>query len=121
MGNGSHIKSYPMMATAVDAVDIDPSGVFKYVLIKLKGEEDKYIVRGYKWGEYHADIFEKVEEDLKRDHGVRCSCHGGGRINHDSEKKEILVYGHSIGYGRADHAKTVKLLKIRYPDYDICF
>jgi len=28
-------------------------------------------------------------------------------------------YGYSIGFGKADHSKTVELLKQRYPDYAI--
>ncbi|XP_054440752.1 14 kDa phosphohistidine phosphatase isoform X1 [Pteronotus mesoamericanus] len=43
-------------------VDIDPDGVFKYVLIRVRAAapseapagESKDIVRGYKWAEYHA-------------------------------------------------------------------
>ena len=39
-------------------VDIDPSGKFKYVLIKLHFENNtsKLLVRGFAWGEYHDDI-----------------------------------------------------------------
>ncbi|XP_037348461.1 14 kDa phosphohistidine phosphatase isoform X2 [Talpa occidentalis] len=43
-------------------VDIDPDGVFKYVLIRVHAAppsgapaaENKEIVRGYKWAEYHG-------------------------------------------------------------------
>ena len=40
----------------VPEVDIDPSGVFKYILIKLHRSEGdpKYIVRGYARHEYHG-------------------------------------------------------------------
>ena len=44
----------------VEDVDIDTSGKFKYVLIKLyhpDSEEDyKYIVRGYKWAGFHGKL-----------------------------------------------------------------
>lgn len=44
-------------------VDIDPEGVFKYVLIRVHpaspsgapAGECKEIVRGYKWAEYHGE------------------------------------------------------------------
>lgn len=39
-------------------VDIDPDGVFKYVLIRVRAApagESKEIVRGYKWAEYHGE------------------------------------------------------------------
>ena len=44
-------------------VDIDPDGVFKYVLIRVHAAppseapagKSKEIVRGYKWAEYHGE------------------------------------------------------------------
>lgn len=39
-------------------VDIDPDGVFKYVLIRVHAApagQSKEIVRGYKWAEYHGE------------------------------------------------------------------
>lgn len=44
-------------------VDIDSDGVFKYVLIRVHttppsgtaAGENKEIVRGYKWAEYHGE------------------------------------------------------------------
>jgi hypothetical protein len=29
------------------------------------------------------------------------------------------VYGYSVGFGKADHSKTVDLLKKKYPNYKI--
>lgn len=101
--------------SSLPVVDIDPSGVFKYVLIKAKqGSVEKVFVRGYSWGSYHADIFEDFESKNK---ALSLSCLGGGRINHSPENKSILVYGYSMGFGRADHSLTVGLLKAKYPDY----
>ena len=44
---------------AVSPVDIDPDGVFKYILIKVHTQDDKfkYIVRGYDKHEYHGKHF----------------------------------------------------------------
>ena len=43
---------------SVEDVDIDESGRFKYILVKVWPLDDektfKYIVRGYKWAEYHG-------------------------------------------------------------------
>ena len=47
-----------------------------------------------------------------------CQCRGGGRINHNAAEKKILVYGYSMGYGKADHTKAVELLKKKYPNYN---
>lgn len=110
-------------------VDIDPSGVFKYILIKLTvpnsdGKlEEKNIVRGYASCPYHADINDKVTEELqtlkvsKAIRDWRSKVLGGGRIEHDSVSKALKVYGYSQGYGKADHSVTVDVLKTKYPDY----
>ncbi|XP_045429880.1 14 kDa phosphohistidine phosphatase isoform X2 [Pipistrellus kuhlii] len=79
-------------------VDIDPDGVFKYVLIRVHAApagQSKEIVRGYKWAEYHADIFDKVSGEMQQK-GYGCECLGGGRISHQSQDKKIHVYGHSV-------------------------
>lgn len=48
-----------LMANIPEA-DIDPSGVFKYVLIRVHSKEvgddsEVDIVRGYGWAEYHGE------------------------------------------------------------------
>lgn len=125
------------MATSViphvQDVDIDPSGIFKYILLKLTSPnmegklEDKLIVRGYAECPYHADINDKLTselQNLKSTQAIRdwrCKVLGGGRINHDPETKTMKVYGYSQGYGKADHQLTVDVLKTKYPDYNISF
>lgn len=101
-------------------MDIDPSGKFKYILIRVRDPEtkaEKYIVRGYRSCAYHADIFDLVEPSIEK---LKCKaeCVGGGRIRHDPSVKSILIYGYSQGFGRADHTITEKLIKIKYPDYN---
>lgn len=96
------------MAAAADLaqipdVDIDSDGVFKYVLIRVHAVsppgtpagESKEIVRGYKWAEYHADIYDKVSGEMQKK-GIDCECLGGGRISHQSQDKKIHVYGYSM-------------------------
>ena len=40
---------------ALEDVEIDESGRFKYILIKVfAGSTSKFIVRGYDWAEYHG-------------------------------------------------------------------
>ncbi|XP_020784680.1 14 kDa phosphohistidine phosphatase [Boleophthalmus pectinirostris] len=116
-------KAAALMAN-IPRADIDPSGVFKYVLIRVHSREEGDdseidIVRGYGWAEYHADIYEKVSEELEKDSVLDCECIGGGRIRHEPEAKKIHVYGYSMGYGRANHAVTTEKLKERYPDYEV--
>ncbi|XP_055301990.1 sex-regulated protein janus-A-like [Sitodiplosis mosellana] len=110
---------------AVPLVDIDDEGRFKYILIKVYGREqadgtepNKLIVRGYQRAEWHADIYDEVSGSI-RALGLDTECLGGGRIEHFPESKLLKVYGHSTGYGRADHAETRKILLTKYKDYEI--
>ncbi|CAH1100810.1 unnamed protein product [Psylliodes chrysocephalus] len=114
-------------------VDIDAKGVFKYILLKVKvptadGKlEDKTIVRGYAECPFHTDINNKVISELEtlksqkiiQDFGS--TVLGGGKIQHDPDKKTINVYGESTGYGKADHQLAVAILKKAYPNYNITF
>jgi len=108
---------------AVPDVDID-SGVFKYVYIRVyqdAGGDDrneKDIVRGYNFAEYHSDVYDKTESELTAA-GLDCECLGGGRIEHKPDKKFLKVYGYSMGFGKANHEKAVEILKTKYPDYEI--
>ena len=107
------------------SLDIDAEGTFKYVLIEVaafqEGQEEqtKLIVRGHGWAEYHADIYDK-EEELVRKRGLDAQCLGGGRIQRKSGsnggRDEIVVYGYSVGFGRADHSKTTDIIKKALPD-----
>ncbi|XP_073242925.1 14 kDa phosphohistidine phosphatase-like [Porites lutea] len=105
---------------SVADVEIDATGRFKYILIKVIDDSGggvyKYVVRGFDWADYHADIYDRVEKDIKR-MGLKSDCVGGGRIQHNKSEKKILVYGYSMGFGRADHSITVDKLKKAYPDY----
>ncbi|XP_014223608.1 14 kDa phosphohistidine phosphatase-like [Trichogramma pretiosum] len=107
----------------VEDVDIDPCGVYKYILIEVqekKTKEKKNIVRGYARCEYHADILDEVEIALKKiSTNLKAKCVGGGRIQHDAETKKIKVYGYSQGFGKADHEISTNLLKKKYSDYTI--
>lgn len=62
---------------------------------KTGGNESKYIVRGYKRCPYHADVLEETrKENGMNDFSLEVL--GGGRVNHDPKKKEIVVYGESM-------------------------
>ncbi|WKX92149.1 hypothetical protein Q1695_010293 [Nippostrongylus brasiliensis] len=111
-----------MPLSDIPDVDIDPSGTFKYILIKCTDKttnEEKQIVRGYYKCTFHADILSVAREAAGPNYKLKCL--GGGRIRHEDDAKEILVYGYSQGYGRADHSVAVDILKKRYPDYKITF
>merc|ERR1719369_1222021 len=103
--------------SSVSDVEIDCEGKFKYILVKITGtgNESKMIVRGTKDAEFHPDIFAKVEPAVKA-LGFTCEVQGGGKIFHDSGKS-IKVFSKSTGYGKADHALAVTILKASYPGY----
>ncbi|KAK0180012.1 hypothetical protein PV327_005698 [Microctonus hyperodae] len=104
-------------------VDIDDNGVFKYILVQVHDDNNKQskpIVRGYAVCQWHADIYDKIANELKKyGPGLDTECVGGGRINHNADGKAIKVYGYSQGFGKADHEISVGLLKKKYPEYVI--
>ncbi|XP_024079598.1 14 kDa phosphohistidine phosphatase [Terrapene carolina triunguis] len=108
--------------SGIPSVDIDPDGVFKYVLIRVRPAGGhgpaREIVRGHAWAEYHADIYDKTAAEIEKQ-GYDCECLGGGRISHQSKEKKIHVYGYSVGFGRAKHSVSTKILKDEYPDYAV--
>ncbi|XP_078606475.1 14 kDa phosphohistidine phosphatase-like isoform X1 [Branchiostoma floridae x Branchiostoma japonicum] len=112
-GGGAEAK-----LAAIPDVEIDPDGKFKYILIRCHGPGDvsKDIVRGFAWAEFHADIYDRVAPGIEA-LGFDCECIGGGRIQHSSSQRTILVYGYSMGFGQADHSITVEKLKKKFPDY----
>ncbi|GCC38572.1 14 kDa phosphohistidine phosphatase [Chiloscyllium punctatum] len=107
--------------SAVADVQIDPDGVFKYILVRVSrrgGSEHKDIVRGTKTAEFHNNIFEKLAPEMEKLE-LECKCLGGGKIDHNSKEKKIRVFGVSTGFGKADHAVSVEKLKSVYKDYEI--
>ncbi|XP_070154994.1 14 kDa phosphohistidine phosphatase [Polyergus mexicanus] len=120
-----NIQRFITMSHLLDKVldvDIDGHGRFKYILINVQDDVNKaskQIVRGYARAQWHADIFDKVDEEIKQYADLRANCVGGGRIEHDPDERTIKVYGYSQGFGKADHQVSVELLKKKYPEYNI--
>ncbi|KAK2156443.1 hypothetical protein LSH36_213g03039 [Paralvinella palmiformis] len=116
---GAIIQKNPKLEAVYDIL-IDDGGRFKYILCKVydpeKPEDSKIIVRGMKTADFHSDIYDELDTQLE-EYGLVCECLGGGKIYHDSSSKEIEVYGKSQGYGPANHALTVDILKKKYCDY----
>jgi len=103
--------------TDIPDVDIDESGVFKYIQLKIsKNGAEKIIVRGYSRASYHADIADEVSPGLKS-LGFKCSVLGGGRI--EKKSNSLHVYGYSVAYGQPDHQLSVDILKSAFPSIEI--
>uniref|UniRef100_A0A6I8SGA3 14 kDa phosphohistidine phosphatase n=1 Tax=Xenopus tropicalis TaxID=8364 RepID=A0A6I8SGA3_XENTR len=108
---------------SVAEVQIDPEGVFKYILLRVSSgnsdpEQHRDIVRGTKSAEFHNHIFDKVNPEIQA-LGLECKCLGGGKIEHNNKDKKIRIFGESTGYGKADHSVTAEKLKKAYSDYEV--
>ena len=106
------------------SVLLDSTGVFKYIQIRVysfqEPKQEKVVIRGWRDCDYHADILKKFnQEELPDTENYSAECPGGGRIRHDPQKKEILIYGYSQGFGRADHALTHDMISQAYPEYKV--
>ena len=55
--------------------------------------DEKDIVRGYQFAEYHADVYDKTESEVTSA-GLDCECLGEGRIEHRPGEKYIKVTPH---------------------------
>lgn len=124
----------------------DDNGTFKYILVaiyKKKSEGEKYkkpllyFIRGYARCNYHMDIFDDFNEEVRNSTKVSeflkslnsskenisffdifgVECEGGGRIAHDRNGKSIKIYGYSQGYGPADHFLSAQIIKGCFKDY----
>jgi len=114
--------SAPSAALAgVPEVLVDADGVFKYVQIRVAGAGGaRLLVRGHAWAKFHDDVFQHYRADLLALPGVTAvECVGGGRIAVDAGPRRARVYGHSVGYGRCEHALTAAALARALPGYDI--
>ena len=89
---------------AIPQVEIDDTGVFKYVLILVADAKDeslqRLVVRGNAEAEYHADIYEefcrKTEGRIYRSTDVSV-------IENFTQGAEILSFLVKIGYSLAPH------------------
>ncbi|CAF0996284.1 unnamed protein product [Didymodactylos carnosus] len=106
----------------VPEVEIDNSGEFKYIQVRVTDKNNnnqlKYIVRGDAGSKYHDDIFKKLKEKIDVNN-ISVECIGGGKMIVDSTKKQINVFGKSDGFGKADHHKTIEILKKKYSNWSI--
>ncbi|UJR15466.1 hypothetical protein I4U23_002409 [Adineta vaga] len=104
-------------------VDIAEAGCFKYILIEVRDRgttygQSKLVVRGDASCAYHADVLDLMQDTVD-DSKLVLDCKGGGRIRVNPQTRKISVYGYSMGFGRADHEKTVEILQKKYPQWTI--
>ena len=96
--SASDLDGFP--SVAIDA------GRQKYVLIRVTHpttSDDVFLVRGDCASAYHADAAQATTAALERA-GLAYEVTGGGRIEHDPSKNTLSIFGHSYGFGLADHS-----------------
>eukprot|EP00980_Cylindrotheca_fusiformis_P001957 scaffold443_cov125-Cylindrotheca_fusiformis.AAC.6 len=116
VAEGSNIRSVPN-------VSID-EGKNKYVLVSAclpGGKQRENFVVSRRGAQYHRDTAEPFVELLEKNSYSSIRIAGGGRIVLDNQKKTCSIYGHSYGFGLADHALSKAVIEAdsRYQDYDI--
>ena len=98
----------------VPKVAIDLGITQKYVLLTLHraSHVDEVFLRGLGSAEFHINILEANQPSLLAlgGEGSTLSCPGGGRITF-IPPNTYRIHGYSVGFGRADHATSAKLLK----------
>ena len=103
----------PVVEPSLDEVVLDERGTFKYVQVKADlgdKQTQRILVRGYNHCEFHADVLERAETELKKiAPQAELLPLGGGRIRISKEDKTIFIYGYSQAFGRPDHSLTADM------------
>ena len=125
---GVQRKSVPPLPPQVQ---IDESGVFKYVLLEMAGTgdgDDALLVRGRRMFNFHRDNVKEAANELEQFGLPRPRVLGGGRLrvtppagSGGGGGGHIEVFGYSKTYGRCDscNARAAKLLRIAFPGYEV--
>ena len=106
------------MVSSVESVRMDQQGTFKYIQICINdGQSVTTVIRGWLDCDYHADVLDKFNSKERQPAGVKVYCPGGGRIT--IKDKKIVIFGYSVGFGKADHAVTCQIIQEAMPDYTV--
>ncbi len=117
----ARVAPLPSPLDAVEAVQIDEDGVFKYVLLEVTlGDDVKRLVRGHVFAEYHDDILQHWRKRLRAElPEATLEVCGGGRIARSGST--IRIYGYSIAFGQADHAVSAAMIEKAFPSAEVSF
>jgi hypothetical protein len=132
-GSDSTTNSGVYSATiVVPAVTIDP-GSHKYVLITAEAPHVQpnggstrvrsTFVVSKRGAAYHRDAAEPFVDRLETAGYRNIAIEGGGRIfrNDNDGEKAISIFGHSYGFGRANHAEAKATVDAQseFSDYEV--
>ena len=110
----------------ISDVIIDTHGDFKYILLEMTNKTNlkdyKYIIRGSNQFDFHKSLYlDFMQNNVYKYPDIYNNFYfkvlGGGRISFKGY--DILVYGESGVYGKANHKLTCNLLKLKFPSYNI--
>mmetsp|Transcript_12865 Transcript_12865/g.39264 ORF Transcript_12865/g.39264 Transcript_12865/m.39264 type:complete len:132 (-) Transcript_12865:290-685(-) len=119
---------------AVPAVDLTPSGTFKYITIQATSKSSpgypdpskgKTLVRGYAGCEYHVDVLKMALAKARSiDPDIEMVCTGGGRITHtpppcEEGRANVFIYGYSQQFGRANHSVASDMIRLHFDGYKV--
>ena len=119
------VKSKDLKNFLSDVI-IDTNGDFKYILMEMTNKTNlndyKYLIRGSNKFDYHKRLYldfmqNSVYKFPEMYQNFNFKVLGGGRIAFKG--KEIIVYGESGVYGKANHKLTCNLLKPIFSSYNI--
>ena len=110
----------------ISDVIIDTNGDFKYILMEMVNKTNmndyKYLIRGSNEFDYHKRLYLNFMQnsvykypDIYQNFSFKVL--GGGRIAFKGNN--ILVYGESGVYGKANHKLTCNLLKPKFPSFNV--
>jgi phosphohistidine phosphatase len=103
------------------SVKID-EGAHKYVLINasLDGEEQVFVT-SKRGAAYHQNAAEPFVAQLEEAGYYDIEIKGGGRIFLNEDEAKISIFGHSYGFGKADHTISQKavLADPRYKTFQV--
>jgi phosphohistidine phosphatase len=99
--------------------------IVRFVQIRLTivGAGEKLIVRSMEGPAFHAEIFSAAMKCVRNKHGgsVKGSVVGGGRIEYDTQRKFVKVFGYSKTFGRAPgcNRTSAELIRIALPGLEV--
>jgi len=117
--------TYSSSSSSKDSLDTCVSideGANKYVLISAfrKEEQQKFVV-SQRGAHYHRNVAESFLPTLEEHGYTNIQIQGGGRISLNSNETKIHVFGHSYGFGQANHEEATEIIRndTRYSHYHV--
>jgi hypothetical protein len=124
----------PTVGNKVDDESVIPSvsidaGAYKYVLVSAVPpshssdlvSSSRLFVYSKRGAQYHVNVAEYLVPQLEGNGYTNIRILGGGRILRDDDDRRVHIYGHSYGFGMADHKSAMDVVSgcTTYSDYKV--